>query len=78
MLDQEFQYYLDNQLEFVKKYLGKYLVIKGNEIIGIYDSDKTAYFETEKIHEPGTFLIQYCDHGENSYTQIFHSRVAFA
>lgn len=78
MLDQEFKYYLDHQAELVEKYNGKFIVIKGEEVIGAYDAEDTAYFETEKCHEPGTFLIQFCEPGDNSYTQIYHSRVSFA
>lgn len=77
MLEKEFQYYLDNQEELVKKYQDKYVVIKGEEIIGVYDSDEEAYFNTIKEHEEGTFLIQFCEKGESSYTQSFHSRVVF-
>ncbi|MEQ8336582.1 MAG: hypothetical protein RIA62_04520 [Cyclobacteriaceae bacterium] len=78
MLEKEFQYYLDNQEELVKKYSGKFLVIKDNSVIGVFDSEEAAFFETEKSHEPGTFLIQLCEPGEGSYTQSFHSRVSFA
>jgi len=78
LLDREFKYYLDHQSEFVKKHNGKFLVIKGEAIIGVYDAENVAYFETEKYHEPGTFLIQYCEPGDSSYTQVFHSRVSFA
>jgi hypothetical protein len=78
MLDKEFKYYLDHQEELVKKYNGKYIVIKGEEIIGVYDTEDTAYFETQKTQELGSFLIQFCDEGKDSYTQIFHSRVSFA
>lgn len=78
MLEKEFQYYLDNQKELAKKYNGKFIVIVGNEVIGNYDKEPEAYFETEKKHKPGTFLIQYCEPGTESYTQTFHSRVVFA
>lgn len=77
MLEKEFQYYLDNQDKFVKEYEGKYLVIVGEEIVGVYSSDEEAYFESEKIHKSGTFLIQFCETGDGSYTQSFHSRVSF-
>lgn len=77
MLEKEFQYYLDNQEELVKSYNGKFLVIKGDSVIGVFDSEEEAFFETEKNHEPGTFLIQFCEPGEGSYTQSFHSRVSF-
>jgi len=77
MLEKEFKYYLDNQDKFVKEYEGKYLVIVGEEIVGIYSSDEEAYFESEKKYKSGTFLIQFCEAGDSSYTQSFHSRVSF-
>lgn len=78
MLEKEFQYYLDHQAELVEKYNGKFLVIKDEEVIGVYDTDEEAYFQTTQKHEPGTFLIQFCEPGDSSYTQTFHSRVVFA
>ena len=77
MLDREFEYYLKNQNELVKDYNGKYIVIKEDKVIGVYDSESTAYFETEKQHEAGTFLIQFCEPGDGAYSQSFHSRVSF-
>ncbi len=77
MLEIAFKYYLDHQAELVDKFNGKYLVIKNQEVIGVYDAEDTAYFETEKLHEAGTFLIQFCEMGDSAYTQIFHSRVSF-
>lgn len=78
MLENEFKYYLDHQAELVEKYNGKFLVIKGNEVIGVYDAEDVAFFETGKKYEPGTFLIQFCEAGDSSYTQVYHSRVSFA
>ena len=77
MLDKEFNYFIDHQVELVEKYLGKYLVIKGEDIIGVFDNEPEAYFETSKTQELGTFLIQFCEPGDSSYTQTFHSRVVF-
>ena len=67
MLTKEFQYYLDNQDELVKKY----------NHIGDYNTYEEALFETSKEHELGTFLIQECTEGDSAYTQTFHSRVIF-
>ncbi len=78
MLRREFQYYLDNQEELVKKYNHRFLVIKGCQVIGDYDSYEQALFETSKKYELGTFLIQECTEGDDAYTQTFHSRVVFA
>lgn len=77
MLEKEFQYYLDNQDKLVQQHNGKYLVIKGQEVVDAYDSDEEAYFGSQKKHELGTFLIQLCNKGDSAYTQKFHSRVSF-
>jgi hypothetical protein len=77
MLDKEFKFYIENQADLVEKYNGKYLVIKGNKVIGVHDSDEDAYFKTIDEHKPGTFLIQFCSPGDSSYTQTYHSRVIF-
>jgi len=77
MLEKEFAFYLQHQAELVEKFNGKFLVIIDQEVIGVFDSESTAYFETEKAHEVGTFLIQYCAPGDSAYTQSFHSRVIF-
>jgi 3-methyladenine DNA glycosylase AlkD len=77
-LKKEFQYYLDNQDELVKKYNGKFLVIKDCQVIGAFENQLEAINKTKKDHELGTFLVQKCEPGSESYTQTFHSRrVAF-
>ena len=76
-LEKEFNYYLEHQEELVKKYNGKFLVIKDCNVIGAYDSELEAVEETAKEHELGTFLVQKCEPGSESYTQTYHSRVAF-
>lgn len=77
MLEKEFQYYLDHQSELVKQYDGKFLIIKDQAVIGAYDTEEDAVTEGQNRFELGTFLVQLCEPGENSYTQHFHSRVVF-
>ena len=79
VLEKEFKYYLDHQDELVKKYNGKVIVIKDSKVIGTYDSELEAVKETTKKHKHklGTFLVQKCEPGTESYTQTYHSRVAF-
>lgn len=77
MLNKEFKYYKENQEELVSKYSGKYIVLVGSKVVGAYDSQMEAYFSTEKEYKLGTFLIQLCISGEESYTQVFHSRATF-
>jgi hypothetical protein len=78
MLKDEFEYFLKNKEELVKKYNGKYIVIKNLQVIGVYDSEIEAVDETSKKEEMGTFLVQKCEPGDESYTQTFHSRVSFS
>lgn len=76
-LAKEFQYYIDHQDELVRKYNGKYIVIKGTAVLGAYDNELEAVTQTSKDHELGTFLVQKCAPGSENYTQTFHSRVSF-
>ena len=76
-LREEFNYYLAHQGELVKKHNGKYIVIKNRQVIGVYDSELEAVTETSKQHELGTFLVQKCEPGTDSYRRIYHSGVAF-
>ena len=76
ILEREFKYYLDHQDELVKKYSGKVLAIKSEQVIGVFDSEVEAVSQISRQHPLGTFLIQKCEPGSEAYTQTFHSRVA--
>lgn len=77
-LEREFKYYLKNQDDLVRKYNGKFVVIKGETVLGAYDTETEAVNKTSETEELGTFLVQRCEPGTESYTQTFHSRVALA
>jgi hypothetical protein len=78
-LKPEFDYYLANQAEMVRRFNGRFVVIKDRQVIGDYDSLTAAVAETQKNHALGTFLVQKVEPGTSAYTQTFHSnRVAFA
>lgn len=76
-LEKEFKYYLEHQNELVKKYSGKFIVIKDCKVIGAFDDELQAINETMKKHELGAFLVQKCEPGSESYTRTYHSRVMF-
>lgn len=78
MLEKELQYYISNQINLVSKHKGKFIVIKGQQVIGVYDTELEAYTETVKQHSLGTFLIQECQPGDENYTQTFRTRVIFS
>ena len=77
-LEKEFQWYLANQDDLVKKYNGRMIVIKGTSVLGDYADISEAVAETSKTEKPGTFLVQKCEPGTDSYTQTYPSRVIFA
>lgn len=79
MTNQEanFQYYMDNRDELNSKYPGKFLVIKDEQVVGVFDDQVTAFTETTREHEPGTFIVQQAL-PEAPETQIFHTRVIAA
>jgi len=77
-LEREFKYYVKHQDELVEKYNGKFIVIKDCKVIGAFDSELEAIEKTAEQYELGTFLVQKCEPGSESYTQTYHSRVVFA
>ncbi len=76
-LQKELEYFKTNQKELLQKYAGKFLVIKNQEVQGVYDTEIQSYTEAKKKFELGTFLIQHCLPGQESYSQTFHSRATF-
>lgn len=75
MLEREFKFYLKNQSDFVLKHNGKFIVLKDQKVIGVYNSNHEAYAETTKTEKLGTFLIQHCLPGKEGYSQTFNSQV---
>jgi hypothetical protein len=68
MFEKEFQYFLDHQDELVRDYDGKVLVLRGEQVVDVYDTIPEAYFESLKKYEPGSFMLQECIAGPEAYT----------
>jgi len=77
MLEKEFDYYLKNQNELLKKYNNRFVVVIGNNVVDSYTTLEQALEQTAKKYELGTFLIQECTEGDRAYTQTFHTRAIF-
>lgn len=60
MLEREFRYFVDNQIELFRQFPDQYIVIKNEKVIGVYDNKIDAYFKTQLEHPLGSFLIQFC------------------
>lgn len=77
-LKPEFEWYLAHKAELLKKFNGKFVVIKNCKVIGAYDAELEAVQKTRESEELGTFLVQKVEPGDAAYTQTFNSRVSFA
>jgi hypothetical protein len=56
----EYLWFEDHEAELLRRYFGRYIVIKDEQVIGDYDSRKLARQQTLKHHKPGTFIIHLC------------------
>lgn len=74
-LKREYDYYLANQSELLKKYKNKFIVIKDRAVVGSFETEFDAYSFAVQNFSLGTFLIQKCSRKEDNHTQTFHSRV---
>ena len=79
MADRNYKWYKEYLSELVKQYDGKYIVIKNCGVIGSYDTFETAWTETLKHEQSGTFIIQLCTEDETQTAQTyFTNKVAFS
>lgn len=68
MFNQELNFFVKNQERLVKEYPGKALAIKGEDILGVYDSPLEAYLEMQSKQQLGSVMIQVCTPGPDAYT----------
>ena len=78
MSDKNFEYFNENFKVLFEKHADKFLVIKDQSVIGIYDSFDEAYSDTIKREKLGTFLIQLCRNDDTTINQFYSSNVVFA
>ena len=68
MFSEELDFFITNQDELVRKYRGKFLALKGRDILGVYSSALEAFIATQATHKLGSFMIQPCESGVDAYT----------
>lgn len=68
MFEQELQYFIDNQDELVRQFSGRTLLIRQQNLEGVYDTPLDAYLYAQQVYEPGSYMIQKCEPGEDAYT----------
>jgi hypothetical protein len=58
--DIDFNYFLENMKDFYRSYGQKFVVVKNQDILGVYENFDKALESTLKTEKMGTFLIQEC------------------
>ena len=69
----DLEWYIENQKELVRRYDGKILLIVNQKLIGAFDSMEEAYTTALKSYTLGTFTLQPCSPGSDSYTLTLHN-----
>lgn len=77
MLDKEYNYFKKNKARLLKQYANKFIVIKGEQVVGHYDSQEEALKESSQKYKLGTFLIQKVSSSADDTIQRFFSNVYF-
>lgn len=74
LLKKNYDYYLNNKQQLLKKYRDKFIIIQNEEILEVCNTQQEA-IEKAKVLEAGTYIIQKCEKGDD--TQVFHTRIRF-
>ena len=74
----DYDYFINNLAALYKEYGHRFLVIKNEQVIGVYYSFDDALNETVKTDKPGTFLIQECVEDPEDLILKFQGNVTFA
>jgi hypothetical protein len=75
MFEVEQSFYDTHKEELRQKYTGKRVVISGNELKGVYDTDAEAFEEASKTMKPGTFMIKLVTKTDEEAIQRYMNRV---
>ena len=78
MLEKEQKYYTEHRDELRGKYLGKRIIIKEDQILGVYDDDMEALDAMAAAgHKPGTFMVKYIPVDPEDETLRIYSPFAY-
>lgn len=69
----DFEWFLKEYDNLYKKYGHKFIAIKNQEIIGVFDDKNIALDITSEKHKLGTFIVQECNGDESGYTNYITS-----
>lgn len=64
MLEKERKYFEAKRDEWLKKYFGKFLLIKGESLIGAFNTQTDALIEGARRYGLGSFLVRQVEESE--------------
>lgn len=65
--DKDFNFFVRHYQELFKRYGHKFIAIKNEKILGVYDSVLDAVNTLSENYKPGDYIIQECTGDENAY-----------
>ncbi len=71
-LQKEYEYFLEVREELAREHDGKFVAIKGQEVLGIYDDYMTAAKSVYVEHEYGTVLMQEIGRDYEYFAAMMH------
>lgn len=71
MLEKDFEYYLNNQNDFLKSFKDRFIIIQHQSVLKALNSIDEAYNYLLQDKESGSFLIQEVNENKLSKTVMF-------
>lgn len=71
--NKDFEWFISNNKKLFKKYGEKFLAIKDQKVIGVYDDYSEGVKQTKSTEKLGTFIIQQCGKDDSVYTNSIAS-----
>ena len=75
-LEREIAFFKSIQSKLAQDHHGQFVVIHGESIEGVYESELKAYVAARKKIGSEPFLIRECIRPDEEFRHTFHSRVA--
>lgn len=66
-LEKELQFFAENKTKWLKAHFGKFVLVKGSELIGVYDNAETAIAEGAKRFGAESFLVRQLNEEKDVY-----------
>ena len=57
-LEKELKFFAENKTQWTEVHLGKFVLVKGDELIGVFDNAETAITEGAKRFGTESFLVR--------------------